>query len=109
MERAGATQGYSSVVSIERDTKVDEEEGREYEKMSETYMVVVTLIITASFAAGFTIPGGYESNDGPRKGTEILAKKAAFMAFVTTDVLAMMFSIIAMGILLMSAKKSDRS
>ncbi|KAK6785343.1 hypothetical protein RDI58_018798 [Solanum bulbocastanum] len=57
-------------------------------KSTQIHVVVATLIMTVTFAAGFTLPGGLDSNDGPNKGMAILLKRAAFRAFVISDVLA---------------------
>ncbi|KAM3268262.1 hypothetical protein P3S67_031203 [Capsicum chacoense] len=49
-------------------------------------LVVATLLVTVTFAAGFTLPGGFESDDNsPNKGMAILIRKSAFRAFVITD------------------------
>ncbi|OMO96226.1 hypothetical protein COLO4_15399 [Corchorus olitorius] len=50
-------------------------------------LLVTTLIATVSFAAGFTMPGGYRS-DGPDQGMAILSRKSAFRVFVITNALA---------------------
>ncbi|KAL6344443.1 hypothetical protein AAG906_039699 [Vitis piasezkii] len=60
-------------------------------KTGEIHLIVAALVATVTFAAGFTLPGGYNENDGKA----ILAKKAAFKAFVVTDTLAMVFSVSA--------------
>ncbi|RVW12473.1 Ankyrin repeat-containing protein ITN1 [Vitis vinifera] len=57
-------------------------------RTGETHLIVAALVATVTFEAGFTFPGGYNENDGKA----ILAKKAAFKAFVVTDTLAMVFS-----------------
>ncbi|XP_049386870.1 ankyrin repeat-containing protein ITN1-like [Solanum stenotomum] len=57
-------------------------------KSTEIQVVVATLIMTVAFAAGFTLPGGLDSDDGPNKGMSILLKKTAFRVFVISDVLA---------------------
>ena len=57
----------------------------------ETHLIVAALVATVTFEAGFTFPGGYNENDGKA----ILAKKAAFKAFVVMDTLAMVFSVSA--------------
>ncbi|GAY63534.1 hypothetical protein CUMW_226370 [Citrus unshiu] len=61
------------------------------EKASEYHLVVAALIATVTFAAAFTLPGGYKSDteDGPNRGTAILSKNAAFQAFVISDAIAM--------------------
>ncbi|KAM3345517.1 hypothetical protein P3S68_025226 [Capsicum galapagoense] len=52
-------------------------------------LVVATLLVTVTFAAGFTLPTSFESDDNsPNKGMEVLIKKTAFHAFVITDAIA---------------------
>ncbi|KAI8004744.1 Protein ACCELERATED CELL DEATH 6 [Camellia lanceoleosa] len=46
-------------------------------KMSETHLIVATLIATISFAAGFTMPGGYNNNKGSKQGMPLLITEAA--------------------------------
>ncbi|KAE8771526.1 ankyrin repeat-containing protein [Hordeum vulgare] len=50
--------------------------------------LVAILIATITFAAAFTLPGGY-SNDAGSEGLPIMSKKFAFQAFLISDVLAM--------------------
>ncbi|KAM3268578.1 hypothetical protein P3S67_031519 [Capsicum chacoense] len=39
-------------------------------------LVVATILVTVTFAAGFTLPGGFESDDNsPNKGMAILIRK----------------------------------
>ncbi|KAM3236412.1 protein ACCELERATED CELL DEATH 6-like [Capsicum annuum] len=57
-------------------------------------LVVTTLLVTVTFAAGFTLPGGFESDDNsPNKGMAVLIRKSAFRAFVITDAIAFTCSI----------------
>ncbi|KAF3456881.1 hypothetical protein FNV43_RR01535 [Rhamnella rubrinervis] len=65
------------------------------DRVSETHVVVATLIATVSFAAGFTLPGGYNGNEGPNTGTATLTKKSAFQAFVISNTIALLLSICA--------------
>ncbi|XP_016652291.1 PREDICTED: ankyrin repeat-containing protein At3g12360-like isoform X2 [Prunus mume] len=58
----------------------------------QTYLVVATLIATVTFTAGFTMPGGYQSEKGPDQGFAVLTRNAAFIAFVITNTLAMCMS-----------------
>ncbi|KAL6274219.1 hypothetical protein ACE6H2_024911 [Prunus campanulata] len=58
----------------------------------EAHLVVAALIATVTFAAGFTIPGGYQSDKGPEQGFAVLSKHAAFKAFVITNTLALCMS-----------------
>jgi len=63
-------------------------------KVRESHLVVAALIATVTFAATFTLPGGYKSD----RGTAILAKKAAFIVFVIADAMSMVLSIFAVFI-----------
>ncbi|KAI8557895.1 hypothetical protein RHMOL_Rhmol04G0046400 [Rhododendron molle] len=59
-----------------------------------TMALVATLIATVTFAAAFTMPGGYDTSPD-NMGVANLAKKAALRAFILSDTIAMLFSIIA--------------
>lgn len=61
-------------------------------EVEDIHMVVATLIATVSFAAGFTMPGGYQGDKGPDQGFAILTKSAAFQTFVITNTIAMTLS-----------------
>ncbi|KAM7486915.1 hypothetical protein LguiA_002924 [Lonicera macranthoides] len=61
-------------------------------------LVVATIIATITFAAGFTLPGGFNQNDGPNQGRAFLVRKAAFRAFVIADTIAVTCSSCAMFI-----------
>ncbi|KAL5781885.1 hypothetical protein ACOSP7_006914 [Xanthoceras sorbifolium] len=61
----------------------------------ESHLVAAALIATVTFAAAFTIPGGYKNEEGKNQGTAILSRNSAFQAFVITDAIAMVFSISA--------------
>ncbi|KAJ8755738.1 hypothetical protein K2173_024282 [Erythroxylum novogranatense] len=55
-------------------------------------LVVAALITTVSFAAGFTVPGGYKS-DGPDEGAAVLlGRSTAFHLFVLTNTMSMTLS-----------------
>ncbi|ONK74864.1 uncharacterized protein A4U43_C03F10910 [Asparagus officinalis] len=71
----------------------DAEEINRYRALSNNLAIVAVLIATVTFAAAFTLPGGYE-NDGPDRGMAILGKKTTFKAFLISDALAMVSSII---------------
>lgn len=58
----------------------------------EIEQVVAALIATVTFAAAFQMPGGY-SGDGPDQGRAILAGRADFIVFVTSNSVAFLFSL----------------
>ncbi|CAL4948018.1 unnamed protein product [Urochloa decumbens] len=65
--------------------------------LTQTYMgntsLVAILIATITFAAAFTLPGGY-STDAGSEGLPIMARKVAFQAFFISDTLAMCTSLL---------------
>lgn len=77
-----------------------------YRAMSKTILVVAGLIITVTFAAAFSIPGGY-SSDVPDKGLAVLRRRPAFWAFMITDAIAL-FSSIIVALLLIWAGIGDK-
>ncbi|KAI3424510.1 ANK_REP_REGION domain-containing protein, partial [Psidium guajava] len=70
-------------------------------------LLVAVLIATVTFAASFTMPGGY-NNDGPDQGMAVLAGRAAFKAFVISNVTAFGFSILALFLQFDTCFVSDR-
>ncbi|XP_062102272.1 protein ACCELERATED CELL DEATH 6-like isoform X2 [Humulus lupulus] len=63
-------------------------------KIKESSLVTSTLIATVTFAAGFTMPGGYISDEvGHRQqGSAVLRNNTAFQAFIITNTMAMLLS-----------------
>ncbi|KAM3345266.1 hypothetical protein P3S68_024975 [Capsicum galapagoense] len=58
-------------------------------KTAEMHLVVAMLLKTVTFTAGFTLPGGFDSDtDSHNKGMAILIKKAVFRAFFVTNAIA---------------------
>ncbi|KQK11767.1 hypothetical protein BRADI_2g62200v3 [Brachypodium distachyon] len=55
--------------------------------------LVAIFVTTITFAAAFTLPGGYSTATGS-EGLPIMAQKAAFQAFVISDTLAMCSSFV---------------
>ncbi|XAR49029.1 hypothetical protein NMG60_11032051 [Bertholletia excelsa] len=74
-----------------------------YNNQYTSNVIVASLIATVAFAAGFTVPGGYNGNEGPEQGMAILARKAAFKAFLITDIIALISSTFALFLYLYSS------
>ncbi|KAK0606701.1 hypothetical protein LWI29_003040 [Acer saccharum] len=58
----------------------------------ESHLIAAALIATVTFAAAFTLPGGYKNEEGKYQGTAILSRNSAFQAFIIIDAIAMVFS-----------------
>jgi len=90
--------GHGPFVWKGKEEKNNDEENKEEEealsRARESHLVVAGLIATVTFAAAFTLPGGYKSD----RGTAILVKKAAFIVFVISDAMSMVLSIFAVFI-----------
>ncbi|KAK7404980.1 hypothetical protein VNO78_06082 [Psophocarpus tetragonolobus] len=70
-----------------------------------TFLVVATLMVTVTFAAAFTVPGGVYSSDDPNpknRGMAIFAHKRLFWVFTIFNMIAMYSSVIACGLMLMA-------
>ncbi|KAG5554507.1 hypothetical protein RHGRI_012151 [Rhododendron griersonianum] len=80
-----------------REKEAKEKENKEAFELSvtlfQTMVIVASLIATITFAAAFTIPGGYDGNQGRDQGMAILARESAFKAFVITNTIAMLCSV----------------
>ncbi|CAL4906389.1 unnamed protein product [Urochloa decumbens] len=72
------------------------ESRKDVRSLTQTYTsntsLVAILIATITFAAAFTLPGGYSSDAGSQ-GLPIMSKKFAFQAFLVFDTLAMCSSL----------------
>ncbi|XP_019183748.1 PREDICTED: ankyrin repeat-containing protein ITN1-like [Ipomoea nil] len=75
----------------EEDTDNVDKEINDMLRVSKTMTLVATLILTISFAAGFTVPGGYDS----KNGYPILIGNKGFSYFVISDTVAFICSILA--------------
>ncbi|KAK2641578.1 hypothetical protein Ddye_023341 [Dipteronia dyeriana] len=65
------------------------------EKTRQNELVAATLIATVTFAAGFTVPGGFVADKGPDQGAAILTRNIAFRAFVILNTMSMFLSSLA--------------
>ncbi|XP_039155548.1 protein ACCELERATED CELL DEATH 6-like [Eucalyptus grandis] len=65
-----------------------------------TRLVVATLVISVTFAAGFTLPGGYNQSDDGNPGVATMLDHGVFKLFVISDTLAMYNAILAVVTLL---------
>ncbi|XP_071700657.1 protein ACCELERATED CELL DEATH 6-like [Rutidosis leptorrhynchoides] len=59
-----------------------------YFKIVDNLVLVATLIATATFAGIYSVPGGFDSNEGSNQGNPILLRKAAYKAFIVTNTIA---------------------
>jgi len=64
-----------------------------------TLLLVAALVATMTFAAGFTIPGGFNSS-APHLGRATLATNPTLFIFLVLDILAMQSSVATIGILI---------
>ncbi|KAE9455784.1 hypothetical protein C3L33_12314, partial [Rhododendron williamsianum] len=80
-----------------REEEAKEKENKEAFELSvtlfQTIVIVAALIATITFAAAFTIPGGYDGNPGRDQGMAILARESAFKTFVIINTIAMVCSV----------------
>ncbi|CAB4308104.1 unnamed protein product [Prunus armeniaca] len=98
--------------SIKILSRADQEEAnavQTYKQMGQTLLMVATLITTVTFAAAFTMPGGYNNNIGPDKGVALLESSKYLKLFIIADAIAMTFSIIAVCLLFWGAVNSNKS
>jgi hypothetical protein len=82
---------------------------KDIKSLTQTYTgntsLVAILIATVTFAAAFTLPGGYSTDPG-NEGLPIMARKFAFKAFLISDTLAMCSSL-AVAFVCIIAKWED--
>ncbi|KAJ4760805.1 Ankyrin repeat protein family-like protein [Rhynchospora pubera] len=69
-----------------------EKEEQKIESGTRSLVIISVLIATVTFAASFTMPGGYIADDHVNRGTPILSRKYAFKAFIVADLLAFVSS-----------------
>lgn len=64
----------------------------EFKRGKGPHLLAATLIATVTFAACFTMPGGYINEMGPEQGQAILRRSSAFGAFLISNTIALMLS-----------------
>nr|GMD21060.1 protein ACCELERATED CELL DEATH 6-like [Ipomoea batatas]GMD52149.1 protein ACCELERATED CELL DEATH 6-like [Ipomoea batatas] len=72
--------------------------------MGKSSIVVATLILTMTFAAGITVPGGYHQE----KGYPLLLRKAAFKAFITTNTFSFLCSFCSIAVHIAMVSEASR-
>ncbi|KAL3726228.1 hypothetical protein ACJRO7_031161 [Eucalyptus globulus] len=76
-------------------------------EVANSRMVVATLITAMTFAAGFSVPGGYNSSE-PDAGIATLLSKSMYDVFVICNTIALYSSITAVVILLDAQMSTSR-
>ncbi|XP_039156045.1 protein ACCELERATED CELL DEATH 6-like [Eucalyptus grandis] len=72
----------------------------------DSLLVVATLVATVTFAAGFAVPGGFNSSDKYDRGMATMLDKRLFQAFMICNTIAMFSSMITV-INLLYAQERD--
>ncbi|CAN6180346.1 unnamed protein product [Urochloa humidicola] len=104
-------QDASSIFNLHRQAKdnVTDLSRKDIKSLTQTYTgntsLVAILIATITFAAAFTLPGGYSTDPG-NEGLPIMSRKFAFKAFLISDTLAMCSSL-AVAFVYVIAKWED--
>ncbi|XP_042484787.1 protein ACCELERATED CELL DEATH 6-like [Macadamia integrifolia] len=97
---------------MEENTSAGKRKKKHYKKKFkdrfDTFVVVATLISSVTFTAGFTIPGGLNS-DGPEKGMATLLRNDAFIFFVVYNTIAFYLSIAVVLNIIWEQWGDDRS
>ncbi|XP_047320795.1 protein ACCELERATED CELL DEATH 6-like [Impatiens glandulifera] len=79
----------------------------DYKDRVNTLLLVSTLVATVTFAAGFTMPGGYNNTlSDPFLGQATMLNKRAFQTFVICDAIAM-YSAVIVAVTLIWAQLGD--
>ncbi|KAL3733609.1 hypothetical protein ACJRO7_023038 [Eucalyptus globulus] len=79
-----------------------------YKQNCQALLMVAKLITTVTFAAAFTMPGGYNNNRGPGQGVALLRSSGYLKQFIISDTIAMTCSTKASFIILWGAAFGKR-
>ncbi|KAJ1685370.1 hypothetical protein LUZ63_016760 [Rhynchospora breviuscula] len=97
MSRASPT-NLAFIFNQEAKKKLIDKSIEKIESLTRTYTsntsLIAILISTITFAAAFTLPGGYNNNSGSTQGLPVMARKVAFKTFLISDTLAMCSSLV---------------
>ncbi|KAM7462904.1 hypothetical protein LguiA_031025 [Lonicera macranthoides] len=119
LKNAGATVGLTYQRKVEKESKYkkkkkgegegegDEAIMKELWERAQTHIVVTTLIATITFAAGFTMPGGFIQSGSPHQGMSLLTKSTTFQAFIIFDTIALVLSTSAIFIYFVASISTD--
>lgn len=86
----------------EKDTSDFQRKSLSEKDTREAFLIVAALLMTVSFAAGFTVPGGLYSSDDPNpkiRGTAVFAGNSVFWIFIIFNTITMYSSAMACGLL----------
>ncbi|GFZ06597.1 hypothetical protein Acr_18g0007670 [Actinidia rufa] len=95
-----------TAINIDPSTSKDEDANgkmQTYKEMGHTLLMVATLIATVTFAAAFTMPGGFNNDVGPNQGLALLQSRKNLKMFIMADTVAMSCSMAAACIILWGA------
>ncbi|KAK3440641.1 hypothetical protein EUGRSUZ_B00903 [Eucalyptus grandis] len=99
---AGAPKSVYEAISqpkgLDTGRALEPEQWERLKSMAETRMLVATLIAAATFAAGFSVPGGYNGS-GSDAGYATLLNKPMYDVFVICNTISLYSSLIAVAIL----------
>ncbi|KAM7466926.1 hypothetical protein LguiB_014488 [Lonicera macranthoides] len=117
LKNAGATVGLTYQRKVEKESKYKKKKKGEGEgeeaimkelwERAQTHIVVTTLIATITFAAGFTMPGGFIQSGSPHQGMSVLTKSTTFQAFIISDTIALVLSTSAIFIYFVASISTD--
>ncbi|KAL3017398.1 hypothetical protein AAZX31_06G275300 [Glycine max] len=86
----------------EKDTSDFQLQSQPEKDTRQAFLIVAALLMTVSFAAAFTVPGGVYSSDDPNpkiRGTAVLARKPLFVIFTIFNIITMCSSAMACALL----------
>ncbi|XP_073155880.1 protein ACCELERATED CELL DEATH 6-like [Henckelia pumila] len=101
LKAAGTPRGKGKIKKVSSNYSVEK-----YKERVNTLLLVSTLVATITFAAGFTLPGGYNPSDHTDPGMAALLRQKAFHVFVFCDTIAM-YSSILVAVALIWAQLGD--